>query len=1435
VTDSINTLRAARSAARDEVGRAAARLAAARSTGSSADAALAGVKNARTAELALRQQLSVAVAGLGTSPVDTIGQLDAAHPVALLPVRLETRFVRGSVAGRPDAAGNLLVRIYPDPIAADSHEPLLTTAEVTAGQNYWRRAFEDGHERDAWTALLFLAKAERAAWIVRQTTPSNVEEHTNQTVPDFPSIETRPDNWHRAPEARLLPDRWVVSAFRGTQRVRQVVSEPVREGLALTLRLAGDDEEAALGESVDLSGDGLTIEPELRWAYDFDEALAAGMAVKIGLTGSDIAQGFDTLLVLGVRTGESATDQAATLGDLLTAHQFSRGLAFLAQGTPTNNTQDGPSAYPLDDPAGTVSFPVARGAAEATPGTDGARFAAALGVPTTVVDHVAGAGRDEQTRAEAMVRVLWPATVGYFLDQLLTPEVSASTIEGVRTFMAGWVRPRGPLPAFRVGAVPYSLLPVGAYSTWASTPTEGVPAGLPELLNRLASAAASYTDSAPRVGRTADPDADLVAVLGMDSSARGAKIRRSFGYDTTWNLYGYNGRDVSVLKQAQQHVSEQILSAIGETGRDPRALGMSYLNIAHTFGGPMVADAPLSETLGLAFDYLAWLATAPPAMLRQQQAPPVPVNALLYLMARQGLLTEYDATARRLLTLNDLLLPHESREPELVGILPQQVFGRATMPTVRTGWERFDLRIAGTTGDRNLGEFLAASGADNTAIQQLGEYRAALATLAGTPSAELDRLFTETLDTCSHRIDAWITGLATRRLAALRTPPATTPTGSSTQPETGVYLGSYGWVVDLHPDPATPTVDVTAPDGSHATARTDSDGYVYAPSMLHAATAAVLRSGYLARSGATQQPYAIDLSSTRVRAALAILDAVRDTQPLGAVLGYAFERGLHDRKMDRVIDEFRRLYPMVANKSIDSGEPADAVAARSVVDGLALSRAAQADQIPWTSTSATDTERTGIEAELASLDDAVDAVSDLLLSESVFQVLKGSPAGAAATLDTLARGQRPPEPEVVATPRGATVLYQRVALLFGEGTPAPGWGGVPVTPRAAAAPELDSWLGGLLGDPAGIACRVGPAGTRVTLDQLGLRPIDLLTIVQLARATGSQDELASRIARLAQGGVDYDGGDDNGVSFAVAAEVLAAAARLLGYGRALRPADLLPLSASTPSTVESPVLQARAADARQALTDARQALAAAGSDPTALRAALDRVAEFGLPQTFTATDVTEIASAIDARLATAEQAATAQAVLTAIFGTALPIIAPFSAEQADVLNPALAAEPQLGTDPEGTVEGWLSQAARVQPALDAWRDVQQYGRALGRDLTRPRIVQLPAGQTPAPWAALGFATEADRPRSGLVSLALLGASPPGGDAPWCGLPLTEWPEMIPSVEEEGRHRRAVRRARSPGATGDTARVAARRTTAVELCRTGTDAAGHVATSQDPGT
>ena len=73
-----------------------------------------------------------------------------------------------------------------------------------------------------------------------------------------------------------------------------------------------------------------------------------------------------------------------------------------------------------------------------------------------------------------------------------------------------------------------------------------------------------------------------------------------------------------------------------------------------------------------------------------------------------------------------------------------------------------------------------------------------------------------------------------------------------------------------------------------------------------------------------------------------------------------------------------------------------------------------------------------VRAEVLALGDAIDAVSDALLAESVHHVVRGNPTRAAATLEALERGAAPPpELEVLRTPRTGTTLTYREIVLFG--------------------------------------------------------------------------------------------------------------------------------------------------------------------------------------------------------------------------------------------------------------------------------------------------------------------------------------------------------------------------------------------------------------------
>ena len=53
-----------------------------------------------------------------------------------------------------------------------------------------------------------------------------------------------------------------------------------------------------------------------------------------------------------------------------------------------------------------------------------------------------------------MLQALWPATLGYFLSQMMASAFSAEVIEEARQYVMANAVPRGPVPAFRVGPNP---------------------------------------------------------------------------------------------------------------------------------------------------------------------------------------------------------------------------------------------------------------------------------------------------------------------------------------------------------------------------------------------------------------------------------------------------------------------------------------------------------------------------------------------------------------------------------------------------------------------------------------------------------------------------------------------------------------------------------------------------------------------------------------------------------------------------------------------------------------------------------------------------------------------------------------------------------------------------------------------------------------------
>ena len=297
---------------------------------------------------------------------------------------------------------------------------------------------------------------------------------------------------------------------------------------------------------------------------------------------------------------------------------------------------------------------------------------------------------------------------------------------------------------------------------------------------------------------------------------------------------------------------------------------------------------------------------------------------------------------------------------------------------------------------------------------------------------------------------------------------------------TGVLFGGYGWVMNLKPEAAQ--TKVTPPPGEPEPIfqSANNPGFVHTPSLTQASTVAILRSGHLAHAGEQPNgPLAIDLSSERVRLATWLLDGVRQGQPLGALLGYRFERRLQEARprLAQFIGAFRELAPLVARKLEQTNEAVENIAANNVVDGLKLHSLWQQTQMDPLQRvqreqdffsklpQMTDTDKQQVRLELIALNDAVDAVSDALMAESVYQVVRGNPLRAASTAESIAGGETPPpELEVVRTPRTGIALTHRLVTLFsGEPALPPVWTSPGSPFRANAEPHLNAWGAKLLG------------------------------------------------------------------------------------------------------------------------------------------------------------------------------------------------------------------------------------------------------------------------------------------------------------------------------------------------------------------------------------
>lgn len=1180
----------------------------------------------------------------------------------------------------------------------------VTAAEQTAAFAYWTAVWKaNGNFVQEQAALADLRSAvgnARADDIVKNFAPDAngwdpPKPYTRQQVNVACSVlklpappPTKQSSWTQAPRVVGLPDRFVAVLYSGAG-VRTVIGNPVADGLAVAIDPSLPD-----NQQITVANDDLQLNDDLRWMVDFQRAVEVGMGIKVDLTPVEAASGFDRLLVVGLRISSNEEESRQLLESLISDQYATKsGYSLVPQGSPTNNTSSDGSAYTWVDDPDTAYDTVFKGkdayaeTDDPLQRRDGQWLAEALGIDDALMKRIPHAAGTDQVEARAMNIALWNGTLGYMLEEMLTPVFSRSDIGATRIFFTRYVAGRGPLPAVRVGNQPYGILPITVFSRYQPPAERQLPVPslppvtssyllrLQKLLLRVDQDWAAMSGGVARAGQPGDPQQTLLDIVGLHSGSVEYHQRYAESFDQLYNklTFEYGQLFGPILAAWTKLRGQSVLTALGgDPNAQPPILEKFFYGDGTLLSGPLVDDSPLSESKSIREytpdkkNYIQWLATASLDTIRQQDfgGNPEP-TALLYLMLRHSMmLGQWDAGTR-------FLENHALVDPVVARAEPSFINVQTAAGTGQSKFQQLYQPQPVITGNstQTLAEYVLLPAVLNTAPEtaDLREIVSALNVFANAPTARLERIFAEHIDCCSYRLDAWKSAFATIRLAEMRA------AAGEQGPSTGIYLGAFGWLEKVVPKQNALVTQELEGDLAKVFQRPgdaalkydpQNAGYIHAPSLNQAAAAAILKNAYRMHATADQpDAMAVNLSSDRVRQARTILEGIRNGQTMAALLGYRFERGLHDEhglaEVDKFIYPLRRAFPLVADKFKSTQPPSDTditlMEARNVLDGVQLVNAMRTksatypfgltigtalDQVP----SASPDETTAINTEADRLLNLYDALGDLVMAESVYQVVLGNFDRSAAVTKAFSEGAYPPEMQVLDTQRTGLTLTHRVALHLDPSasssvSPSP----VPMTPRARGEAALNAWLSGRLPAPGDVVVTVdysspslaAPKTIVISQQDLALQSLDLLYLLNLD-LDQAMSELDDRIVQLVRYGADphpdisvkinYTQPVANKVTFFELAALIKSLRSLLLKSRAIGPTDMaLPLESTSDDVVWDDVeLLTRVQSAITGLTTHRDALTVLKADASDLdayaklvSAEMLQTALYGIPQTGT--------------------------------------------------------------------------------------------------------------------------------------------------------------------------------------------------------------------------
>ena len=565
-----------------------------------------------------------------------------------------------------------------------------------------------------------------------------------------------------------------------------------------------------------------------KWLVDFDEAVNRGLALTIRLLGE--AGPFSRVIAVGVRADQKKGTQVTAA--LFENHVANARLSFLAYGTPTNNTEEARAGSK-------EHIHVADQKIAPNRPTNATRLAKALGLDATLLGQIPGANDiSGDAHAFEAQTALWWGMGGYFLSTLMSGSLSEEAIGALGDHFSKYVRARGPLPAIMIStawdeahdervartpasrdAVPYGILPVTQLIKWKPSPKDISPQQLTEAFPAVLDALraewlllAENPQHVPRIGASDQFGDDLTRVLMMSARSQEYALYPMVDDRTIAAQSVHSNQLLSLLRQRK---AAEVIEKLHNEWQSVQLKGSEFLYRLARAAGLNAPDnkTPILLTFILGAERSVPLDGETSPWLAQDKDTPLGISRTAYLGA---------------LADNNVDLSSSSK-------------------TILAEYIKHALFQCGSK---------SSAGSANAA--SLSSIRGHIRSLSELPEQVVEDIFRDVLDLHSHRLDAWITSLAFKRLEGMRARSAT-----------GIHIGAYGWVEDL--------------ERASATTRRQG-GFIHAPSVDQATCAAVLRNAEISHNpdiGAAEladHPFCINLTSERVRRGLDLLNRVRTSR-----------------------------------------------------------------------------------------------------------------------------------------------------------------------------------------------------------------------------------------------------------------------------------------------------------------------------------------------------------------------------------------------------------------------------------------------------------------------------------------------------------------------------------------------------------------------------